>query len=111
MSRKEAHTSFNFVPEQVMDEWRRLYDWAVLSRQKTEYIEMISCLGQKFSGTLSAYRLAKKPQRRERLSVELITAFEAMMTFYNSLPKGDQPLLVLPTGDSSNRKNAVPGRL
>jgi hypothetical protein len=111
MSRKEAHTSLSFAPEQVMDEWRRLYDWAVLSRQKTEYIEMISGLGQKFSGTLSAYRLAKKPQRRERLSLELITAFDAMMTFYNSLPKGDRPLLALPARDSSRREHAVPGRL
>jgi hypothetical protein len=107
MSRKEGHTALSFAPEQVLDEWRRLYDWAVLSRQKTEHIEMISCLGQKFSGTLSAYRLAKKPQRRERLSVELMTAFEAMMTFYDRLPKGDRLRLDLPARDASNPHSAV----
>ena len=73
-----------------MDEWRRFYDWAVLSRQKVENIDMISCLGQKFSGILSAYRLAKRPQRRERLSQELLSAFEAMKTFYESLPPGNR---------------------
>jgi hypothetical protein len=107
MGRKEGYTALSFDPQQVMDEWRRLYDWAVLSRQKTEYIEMISCLGQKFSGTLSAYRLAKKPQRRERLSLELITTFEAMVTFYDGLPKGDRLLLALPARDLSNSQSAV----
>jgi hypothetical protein len=90
MSRQEGHNTLTFDPQQVMDEWRRLYDWAVLSRKHAESIEMISCLGQKFSGTLSAYRLTKKPQRRERLLQELIKAFEAMKTFYEGLPKRDR---------------------
>jgi hypothetical protein len=69
-----------------MDEWRRLYDWAVLSRKQVELTEAVSCLGQKFSGTLSAYRLAKRPQRREHLYQELIAAFNAMQAFYHGLP-------------------------
>jgi hypothetical protein len=69
-----------------MDEWRRLYDWAVLSRRPTELIEAVSGLGQKFSATLSAYRLAKRPQRREYLYQELIVAFNAMQAFYHGLP-------------------------
>jgi hypothetical protein len=84
--RAEGLPPLPFHPEQVMDEWRRLYDWAVLSRQQVELIEAVSCLGQKFSGTLSAYRLTKRPQRRERLRQELIVAFNAMQTFYNRLP-------------------------
>ena len=69
-----------------MDEWRRLYDWAVLSRKQAELIEAVSCLGQKFSGTLSAYRLAKRAQRQAHFYQELLVAFNAMQTFYNGLP-------------------------
>jgi hypothetical protein len=95
MSRQEGPTSLKFDPELVMDEWRRFYDWAVLSRKRVEYIDMISCLGQKFSGTLSAYRLAKKPPRRARLHQELISAFESMKTFYQSLPQNERPVLTV----------------
>jgi hypothetical protein len=83
-----------------MDEWRRFYDWAVLSRQKVEHIDMISGLGQKFSGLLSAYRLAKRPQRRERLSQEICSAFAAMQTFYESLPPGKRLVLTLQAHDT-----------
>jgi hypothetical protein len=100
MNRKEGQKSLGFDPELVMDEWRRFYDWAVLSRKRAEYIDMISGLGQKFSGTLSAYRLAKRPQRRERCQRELISAFEAMKTFYNSLPQQARPVLTLRTHDT-----------
>jgi hypothetical protein len=100
MSRPQGHKSFSFDPDHVMDEWRRLYDWAVLSRKNAECIEMISCLGQKFSGTLSAYRLTKGPRRRERLSKELTTAFEAMKTFYDDLPQYNRILLTLPAADT-----------
>jgi hypothetical protein len=100
MTRKEAQTSLGFDPDLVMGEWRRFYDWAVLSRRKVEYIDMISCLGQKFSGILSAYRLAKRPQRRERLYHELRSAFEAMQTFYDSLPPGNRIVLTLQAHDS-----------
>jgi hypothetical protein len=100
MSRQEGSNTLTFDPQQVMDEWRRLYDWAVLSRKPAENIEMISCLGQKFSGTLSAYRLSKKPQRRERLLQELIRAFEAMKTFYAELPQGDRLRLTFQANDT-----------
>jgi hypothetical protein len=100
MSRHAGDTTLTFDPQQVMDEWRRLYDWAVLSRQHAENIEMITCLGQKFSGTLSAYRLTKKPQRRERLLRELIRAFEAMKTFYEGLPQGNRLRLTFYTNDT-----------
>jgi hypothetical protein len=99
MSKQEGDITVTFNPKQVMDEWRRLYDWAVLSRKHAENIEMISCLGQKFSGILNAYRLAKKPQRRERLLQELIKAFEAMKTFYDDLPKGGRPRLTFHAND------------
>jgi hypothetical protein len=100
MSKQAGDITVPFDPQQVMDEWRRLYDWAVLSRKHAENIEIISCLGQKFSGTLSAYRLAKKPQRRERLLQELIRAFEAMKTFYEGLPKENRLRLTLHTNDT-----------
>jgi hypothetical protein len=100
MNRKEGQKSLGFDPELVMDEWRRFYDWAVLSRKRAEYIDMISGLGQKFSGTLSAYRLAKRPQRRARLYQELRSAFEAMQTFYDSLPPGNRIVLTLQTHDA-----------
>ena len=100
MTRREAQTSLGFDPELVMDEWRRFYDWAVLSRKKVEYIDMISCLGQKFSGILSAYRLAKRPQRRERLYRELLSAFEAIKTFYESLPPSNRIALTLHAHDT-----------
>jgi hypothetical protein len=95
MRRQEGATSLKFDPELVMDEWRRFYDWAVFSRKSVEYIDLISCLGQKFSGTLSAYRLAKKPQRRARLYQELISAYEAMQTFYQNLPQHERPVLTV----------------
>jgi hypothetical protein len=95
MSRQEGATSLKFDPDLVMVEWRRFYDWAVLSRKRVEYIDMISCLGQKFSGTLSAYRLAKKPQRRARLHQELSGVYEAMRTFYQSLPQHERPVLTV----------------
>jgi hypothetical protein len=72
----------------------------VLSRQKVEYIDMISGLGQKFSGMLSAYRLAKRPQRRERLYQELLKAFAAMQTFYESLPPSKRIVLTLRARDT-----------
>jgi hypothetical protein len=100
MRKQEGHNTLTFDPQQVMDEWRRLYDWAVLSRKPAENIEMISCLGQKFSGTLSAYRLSKRPQRRERLLQELIGAFEAMKTFYAGLPPGGRLSLTWYTNDT-----------
>ena len=100
MRKQEEHNTLTFDPQQVMDEWRRLYDWAVLSRKPAENIELISCLGQKFSGTLSAYRLSKRPQRRERLLQELIRAFEAMKTFYAGLPQGDRLRLTLHANDT-----------
>jgi hypothetical protein len=101
MIRKETQPSLGFDPALVMDEWRRFYDWAVLSRQKVEDIDMISGLGQKFSGVLSAYRLAKRPQRRERLSQELLSAFKAMKTFYDSLPPGKRIALTLQAHDTA----------
>jgi hypothetical protein len=85
-SRGDGQLLLPFNPEHVMDEWRRLYDWAVLSRKSAALIEAVSCLGQKFSGTLSAYRLAKRPQRREHFYREIIVAFNAMQTFYTGLP-------------------------
>jgi hypothetical protein len=100
MSRHAGDNALTFDPQQVMDEWRRLYDWAVLSRKQAENIEMITCLGQKFSGTLSAYRLTKRPQRRERLLQELIRAFEAMKTFYEGLPEGDRLRLTFHAHDT-----------
>jgi hypothetical protein len=100
MRKQDGHNTLTFDPQQVMDEWRRLYDWAVLSRKPAENIEMISCLGQKFSGTLSAYRLSKKPPRRERLLQELIRTFEAMKTFYAGLPTGDRLSLTWDTNDT-----------
>jgi hypothetical protein len=100
MNKQAENITLTFDPKQVMDEWRRLYDWAVLSRKHAENIEMISCLGQKFSGILNAYRLTKKPQRRERLLQELIRAFEAMKTFYEGLPQGDRLRLTFHANDT-----------
>jgi hypothetical protein len=100
MHKQAENITLAFDPKQVMDEWRRLYDWAVLSRKHAENIEMISCLGQKFSGILNAYRLAKRPQRRERLLQELIKAFEAMKTFYEGLPQRERLRLTFHANDT-----------
>jgi hypothetical protein len=75
-----------FDPEQVINEWRRFYDWAVLSRQGTDLIEAISCLGQKFSATLGAYRLAKQPHRRAQYLQQLQNAYASMQVFYHYVP-------------------------
>jgi hypothetical protein len=40
-----------------------------------------------------------------------MAAFEAMLTFYDSLPKGERLLLALPARDASNPKSAVERRL
>jgi hypothetical protein len=90
MAREHVPLTITFDPEHVMNEWRRFYDWAVLSRQRTETIEAIGCLGQKFSATFSAYRLAKKPQRRAHLSQELLVAFESLRAFYRRIPDTDR---------------------
>jgi hypothetical protein len=79
-----------FDPEHIIDEWRRLYDWCVLSRKRVEMIEAISCLGQKFSATFNAYRLAKKPQRRAHFFNELLVSFEGIQTFYQRLPEAER---------------------
>jgi hypothetical protein len=92
--------SFPFDPHQVLDEWSRFYDWAVLSRKRAEFVEAVSYFGQKFSSTFRAYRLAKRLQRRERLHAELLIAFDAMQAFYNSLATNDRIPLHLPRHDS-----------
>jgi hypothetical protein len=95
MGHESAPTTFNFDPEHVLDEWRRFYDWAVLSRKRVELVEAIGCLGQQFSALCSAYRLAKKPPRRQRLAQELLAAFEGMYDFYRQVPDADRLPLTL----------------
>jgi hypothetical protein len=100
MEREAGQSSLPFDPHQVMDEWRRFYDWVVLSRKRAEFVEAVSYLGQKFSGTFKAYRLTKRLQRRERLHAELLIAFDAMQAFYNSLATNDRIPLSLHRHDS-----------
>ena len=100
MEQAAGQPSFPFDPHQVIDEWSRLYDWAVLSRKRAEFVEAVSYLGQKFSGTFRAYRLVKRQQRRERLHAELPIAFDAMQAFYNSLAINDRIPLTLDRHDS-----------
>jgi hypothetical protein len=100
MEREAGQSSLPFDPHQVIDEWRRFYDWAVLSRKHVEFVEAVSYLGQKFSSTFRAYCLTKRLQRRERLHAELLIAFDAMQTFYNSLTSNDRPSLTLHRHDS-----------
>jgi hypothetical protein len=95
MVQESVQTPFHFNPEHVIDEWRRFYDWAVLARKRVELVEAIGCLGQQFSAIFSAYRLAKKPQRRQRLSQELLAAFEGMHAFYHQVPDADRLALTL----------------
>ena len=90
MGKASVPTTLNFDPEYVLDEWRRFYDWAVLTRQRVELVEAIGCLGQQFSAIFSAYRLAKKPQRRQHLSQKLLVAFEGMHAFYHRVPDADR---------------------
>ena len=100
MECEAGQPAFPFDPHQVMDEWRRFYDWAVLSRKRVDFVEAVSHLGQKFSGTFRAYRLTKRLQRRERLQAELLVAFDAMQAFYNSLATSDRIPLTLHRHDS-----------
>jgi hypothetical protein len=100
MEQEAGQPSLPFDPHQVIDAWRRFYDWAVLSRKRVEFVEAVSYFGQKFSSTFRAYRLAKSPQRRERLYAELLMAFDAMQAFYNSLATNDRIPLSLHRHDS-----------
>jgi hypothetical protein len=79
------HEIQGFNPEHVMDEWRRLYDWAVLSRKSTAFIEEVSLLGQQYSSILNTYRQTTAPRRRTQLHQELKVAFDAMQALYNGL--------------------------
>jgi hypothetical protein len=54
MAKDHGQTPLPFDPEYIIDEWRRFYDWCVLSRRRVELIEAVSCLGQKFSATFNA---------------------------------------------------------
>jgi len=105
MAREHVSPTLTFDPEHVMNEWRRFYDWAVLLRKRTELIEAIGCLGQKFSATFSAYRLAKKPQRRAYLFQELLVAFESLQAFYNRIPDTDR----MPLTFHRNASNSAAG--
>ncbi len=84
-----------FDPERIMDEWRRFYDWAVLSRQRLQIIEEIGTLGQKFSSLLSAYRHTLQPQRRSQLAAELQAIRDAMQVYYEQCSQRDRPALDL----------------
>ena len=95
MVQPTAPTPGNFDPEHVLDEWRRFYDWAVLSRKRAELVEAIGCLGQQFSATFSAYRVAKKPQRRQHLSRELLATLEGMQALYHRVSDPDRLQLLL----------------
>ena len=84
------HPLQDFNPEHVMDDWRRLYDWAVLSRQSTALIEEVSFLGQQYSSLLNAYRQTNVPRRRTRIYQELKTVFTTMQTLYRRLNHPDR---------------------
>lgn len=77
--------SQDFDLERVMDEWRRFYDWAVLSRKSTVFIEEVSFLGQQYSSILSLYKQTTGARQRSRLYTELETAFAAMQALYDRL--------------------------
>lgn len=83
----EAQFTQEFDPDHIMDEWRRLYDWAVFSRQSPAFIEEVSILGQQFSSLLNGYRHTTAPRRRERLCQELEATFTTMQTLYHRLDK------------------------
>ena len=74
-----------FDPDRIMDEWRRLYDWTVISRQSTTFIEEVTLLGQQFSSLLNGYRHTTTPRRRDRLYRELEATFATMQTLYHRL--------------------------
>jgi hypothetical protein len=98
MSARRHHTQ-DFDLERVMDEWRRLYDWAVLSRKNTALIEEVSLLGQQFSSTLNAYRHTKASQQRARLYRELKAVYGAMQALYDRLDANDRIPLSFPSND------------
>ena len=81
----EAQSTQTFDPDRIMDEWRRLYDWAVLSRQSTTFIEEVTLLGQQFSSLLNGYRHTTTPRLRDRLYRELEATFANMQTLYHLL--------------------------
>ncbi|GIX47646.1 MAG: hypothetical protein KatS3mg131_1857 [Candidatus Tectimicrobiota bacterium] len=92
-------TALPFDAEHVLEEWRRLYDWAVLSRQRLQVVEEIGLLGQQFSGLWNAYRHTTHAGKRRRLEAELRAALAAMRAYYAQLPAAARPAVHLPPVD------------
>lgn len=86
---RRDHQAQDFDHERIMDEWRRLYDWAVLSRKSMAFIEEVSFLGQRYSSVLNVYQQTATAQRRARLQRELQAVLDAMQSLYERLDDSD----------------------